>query len=109
MTLLASTSRRSGLPRTLPKPLEESDESLDEQASDGTCHTNAGGMRGDADYSLVRAVGSGAVRERNDGKPEQPTERNADRQPCQARRSKLSCHSQTRITRDAASSGTFRC
>lgn len=68
----------------VPKLLEESEEDVDEQAGGGTCHTNADGMREDADHSLVRAVRSGAVRERNDGKPEQPTERNATRQPCQA-------------------------
>jgi hypothetical protein len=89
--------------------LEESDEDVDEQAGGGTCHTNADGMREDADHSLVRAVRSGAVRERNDGKPEQPTERNADHQPCQANRSKMYRHSHKRITRVAASSGTFRC
>jgi hypothetical protein len=44
------------------KPLEESDEDVDEQAGGGTCHTNADGMREDADHSLVRAVRSGAVR-----------------------------------------------
>jgi hypothetical protein len=56
--------------------LEESNE----EAGGGTCHTNADGMRGDADHSLVRAVRSGAVRERNDGKPKQASERNANRQ-----------------------------
>ena len=71
----------------VPKLLEESDEDVDEQAGSGTCPTNADGMREDADHSLVRAVRSGAVRERNDGKSEQPSECNADRQSCKARRS----------------------
>ena len=58
---------------------------MDEQADGRTCHTNGGGMREDADHPLVRAVRSGAVRERNDSKPEQPSEYNADRQSCEAR------------------------
>lgn len=73
--------------RAVPKPLEESDESQDEQAGGGTYHTSAGGVRDDADHSLVGAVRSGAVRERNDGKPEQSSECNADRQSCEAHRS----------------------
>jgi hypothetical protein len=89
--------------------LEESEEDVDVQANGGTCHTDADGMREDADHSLVRAVRSGAVRERNDRNPEQPTERNADRQPCQAHRSKMHRPSHKRITRVADSSGTFRC
>jgi hypothetical protein len=67
--------------------VEESDQSPDEEPGGGTYHTNAGGMREDADHSLVRAVRSSAVRERNDGKPEQSSECNADRQSCEAHRS----------------------
>jgi hypothetical protein len=61
----------------------------------GRYHTNAGGMRRDADHSLVRTVGSGAVCERNDSKPEQPSENNAD-QPCEAHRSQRCRHSDPR-------------
>jgi hypothetical protein len=41
--------------------LEESHEDVGEQAGGGTCHTNADGMREEADHSLVRATRAGAV------------------------------------------------
>jgi hypothetical protein len=47
----------------VPKLLEESEEDVGEQAGGGTCHTNADGMREEADHSLVRATRAGAVRE----------------------------------------------
>ena len=80
------------LPGTVSKPRQQSDKRLDEQAGGGRYHTNAGGMRGDADHSLVSTVSSGAVRERNDGKPEQPSESNPD-QSCEAHRSQTCHHS----------------
>jgi hypothetical protein len=45
-----------------------------------TRHTGSSGVPQDANDPLVHAVWSGAVRERNDGKPKQSPKHNADRQ-----------------------------
>jgi hypothetical protein len=50
-----------------------------EQARGGTCHTGSSCVPQDADDPLIHTVWSGAVRERNHGKPKQPSEHNADR------------------------------
>ena len=78
MIQIGSPFHRSDLPVTGAKPLEKSDESVDEHAGGGTCQPNTGSMGDDADHALVGAVRSGAVRERNNGKPEQPSEDGAD-------------------------------
>ena len=50
-----------------PNGAAESDKRVAEQARGGTCHTTARGVPHNADDSLVHAVGSGAVREGDDG------------------------------------------
>lgn len=76
---LGGRFRRSEFLVTVTKPLQHSNESMDEQAGDGAYHTYTSRMRDDADHALVGAVRACAVRERNDGKCEQPSKDAADR------------------------------
>jgi hypothetical protein len=80
----ATVFKRSDLTEPAAILPNESDKRVDEQARGGTRHTSPRGVRDYAEHSLVHAVGSGAVRERDNCEPEQPSKCNADRQSYEA-------------------------